>query len=70
MTSKQFQLLLNKLTHLDAEPRRLALYTFAAGSPQEKNQLVAFFLGQNQKLDSLYQRFGNKIRKIASQTPT
>ncbi len=65
MTTKQFQLLLNKLTHLDEETRLLALNTFAAASTQEKNQLVAFFSGQNQKLDSLYQKFGNKIKKIA-----
>lgn len=65
MTTKQFQQLLSKLPHLDGETKLLALNTFAVVPPEEKNQLVEFFLNQNQKLDLLYQKFGKKVRELA-----
>lgn len=66
MTTKQFQQLLNKLTHLDGETKLLALNLFAQASPEKKNQLVEFFSGQNQKLDLLYQKFGKKVKEIVT----
>ncbi len=64
MTTKQFQRLLNRLPHLDGETELLALNIFAGSSPEKKSQLVEFFIGQNQKIDSLYQKFGKKVGEV------
>lgn len=63
MNTKQFQQLLNKLTHLDGETKLLALNIFVGASAEKRGQLVEFFLNQNQKLDLLYQKFGKKVKE-------